>query len=735
MKVLFSGGIILFLNVLTLLMFPHRAYSQGGNSSEEFLQNEVYSIYVNADIDSIQIMYETLESEHTFPANTTIISSLDSVNMLCGFRLRGNTSLNAAKKSFRISFDSYDNNQDWRGLSDINLIALHNDPSIMRAKLCYDLFRSQGIAAPRTSYAALFLNEQYMGLYLMTEPIDEIFSKNHLDQQGDGNLFKCTYPATLEYLGTDPNLYKFEMWGRRMYELKNNLWLDNYSSFSDFISFIHNPASNLNCYNENPFHFNQYITCAALEILLGHWDNYIFNKNNFYLYHHELTNKYYYIPYDVDNTLGIDWVGEDWTQRNIYAFHPSGESRPLYEIILNNPEARNHFSNEILRLCNTVYHPDSITNKINFLRNLIAPYVAADPFYPLDYGFTYSDFMQSADQAAGNQVQYGIIPFITARRNSALQQLETLTNDEAELQFQYIITHSSHSEIFGRIQENAALLPLQIEIAFDGNTPAYYDVNYINSTDFHATIIHPENSNHFYYRILSGNNDLSCGTLNSWITPQADAIRINEILCENFSFNTDEFGEYDDWVEITNTSNETVLLNGYYLTDDSTNWNKFILPNVSIPANSYMIFWMDKDPETGTYHGTFNLSQGETVSLMKLIDNVPRFVDSITLDSCYNDVSFARNETTNQWFFSNPPTPATYNYILTNISDQTTEPLRMYNGIIQLHHPDNIRIIDISGRVVAQCRNCSDISLQGISTGYYILHTDSIQQPFHFQQP
>ena len=211
MKVLFSGGIILFLNVLTLLMFPHRAYSQGGNSSEEFLQNEVYSIYVNADIDSIQIMYETLESEHTFPANTTIISSLDSVNMLCGFRLRGNTSLNAAKKSFRISFDSYDNNQDWRGLSDINLIALHNDPSIMRAKLCYDLFRSQGIAAPRTSYAALFLNEQYMGLYLMTEPIDEIFSKNHLDQQGDGNLFKCTYPATLEYLGTDPNLYKFEM--------------------------------------------------------------------------------------------------------------------------------------------------------------------------------------------------------------------------------------------------------------------------------------------------------------------------------------------------------------------------------------------------------------------------------------------------------------------------------------------------------------------------------------------
>jgi len=715
-------------------------YSQAQTAPDfgpAFPQQEVTSIYVTINADSLEWMLASLENEHEFPASFVFVSEqlTDTVDLV-GMRLRGNTSLNAAKKSFKISFNAFNAGGDWQTLEKLNLLATVNDPSLVRSKLAHDLFRKAGIAAARTSYTKLFINNEYFGVYLNVEHIDERMTATHFDGQGDGNLYKCTYPADLNFISNNPDDYKFALWGQRHYDLSTNEYLDDYSDLANLIAILNNSSNqDFSCLLPDVFHVSDYLKIAAIDVLLGNWDNHIFNKNNFYLYHHELTNKYYYIPYDVDNTLGIDWVGEDWAQRNIYAFHPSGESRPLYEIILNNPEARNHFSNEILRLCNTVYHPDSITNKINLLRNLIAPYVAADPFYPLDYGFTYNDFMQSADQAAGNQVQYGIIPFITARRNSALQQLETLTNDEAELQFLYSITHSSQSEIFGRIQENAALLPLQIEIAFDGNTPAYYDVNYINSTDFHATIIHPENSNHFYYRILSGNNDLSCGTLNSWITPQADAIRINEILCENFSFNTDEFGEYDDWVEITNTSNETVLLNGYYLTDDSTNWNKFILPNVSIPANSYMVFWMDKDPETGNFHSTFNLSQGETISLIKLIDNVPRFVDSITLDSCYNDVSFARNETTNQWFFSNPPTPATYNYILTNISDQTTEPLRMYNGIIQLHHPGNIRIIDISGRVVAQCRNCSDISLHGISTGYYILHTDSIQQPFHFQQP
>lgn len=736
MKILQSSPIPFCIHTLICLFLYSRIFAQTTDSPYVFLQNEVYSIYINADYDSLQLMYQTLESEHAFPATTTIISSIDSATMTCGFRLRGNTSLNAAKKSYRISFDSFDNNQDWRGLSDINLIALHNDPSVMRSKLCYDLFRSQGIAAPRTSYAALYLNNQYIGVYQMTEPINEIFCRTHIDNQGDGNLFKCTYPATLEFLGTDPDLYKFEMWGRRMYELKNNQWLDDYTSFAEFISYINNESNDLNCYNNNPFQFNQYITCAALEILLGHWDNYIFNKNNYYLYHNELTDKYYYIPYDVDNTLGIDWVGIDWSQPNIYDFAPSGAPRPLYQAVLNNPESRNHFSNEILRLCNTVFHPDSISQRISTITNLISPFVASDPLYPMDYGFTYNDFLLSATESFGNQVTFGILPYVTARRNSALQQLETLTTDIPNIQYQYIITHSDYSEILGRIEQNSASTPLQVEVSFDGNAPVSIAIEYLNSVDFHAIINHPQNSQWLTYRIIQNPTDISCGVEQVWINGQTDAIKINELLCENVSFNNDEFGEFDDWIELYNSSDQTVSLNGYFLTDDSVNWNRFALPNVSIPSQSYMIFWLDNDPETGNYHGTFNLAQGETISLNKLVDNLPRFIDSVRLDSCSDNISYARDQTTNEWFFSMPPTPGAYNNLNTSASSiESSQNVWIKDGYITLINPETIKVIDISGRVISQCDQCQAVPVSQLPSGYYIIQTDSLTKPFYITHP
>ena len=710
--------------------------AQTNNDADTFLQNEVYSIYVNADPDSLMVMFETLESEHSFPANTTIISSADSINMICGLRLRGNTSLTAAKKSYRISFDSFDNNQDWRGLTDINLIALHNDPSVMRSKLCYDLFRSQGIAAPRTSYAAFYLNQQYMGIYQMTEPINEAFCKKHIDFQGDGNLFKCTYPATLEYLGSDPNLYKFEMWGQRPYELKNNEWVDDYSSLADFIAYFNNESNNFECYNENPFQFNHYITSAALEILLGHWDNYLFNKNNFYLYHNELTHKFQYIPYDVDNTLGIDWVGEDWSQRNIYQYKPTGEARPLYDAILNNASLRNQFSHEIMRLCNSVFHPDSIAIKINTLKNLISPFVASDPYYPLDYGFTYDHFLQSAEIAFGNQVQYGILPYVTARRNSALQQLEILTNNTLNLQYQYIINHPNYSELFGRIEQGVGSPPLQVEVSYDTNSPTYLDIEYLNATDFHTTLPHPDNSNLIHYRIIHNTSDVSCGISQNWITSQTDAIRINELLCENFSFNSDEFGEYEDWIELYNTSNETISLEGYYLTDDSINWNRFALPNVSMPAQSYIILWLDNDPETGNYHGTFSLSQGETISLIKRIDNLPRILESVALNACANDQSFARDHITNDWFYTTSPTPGSYNNLTTSINAvEYSDYFKVINGTIHTEEMENIKVFDISGRIVLHGDFCNNLSIAALPSGYYIIKVDKHITPIYFTNP
>lgn len=60
---------------------------------------------------------------------------------------------------------------------------------------------------------------------------------------------------------------------------------------------------------------------------------------------------------------------------------------------------------------------------------------------------------------------------------------------------------------------------------------------------------------------------------------------INEFMAHNIGFDTDNFGEFADWIEIYNDEEATVDLSGLHLTDTLTNPSRWRFPNgVSIPA-------------------------------------------------------------------------------------------------------------------------------------------------------
>lgn len=87
---------------------------------------------------------------------------------------------------------------------------------------------------------------------------------------------------------------------------------------------------------------------------------------------------------------------------------------------------------------------------------------------------------------------------------------------------------------------------------------------------------------------------------------------INEYSCSNWKLTADNFGGYEDWVELYNTSNTPVNLSGYYLSDRITQNTKWQFPNgVSINAHSYLIIWASgRDESTvNDLHTNFRLSQ------------------------------------------------------------------------------------------------------------------------------
>jgi len=99
-----------------------------------------------------------------------------------------------AKFSMKFDFNRY--NADYRlyGLKALNFRSMSADPTKMHEQLGFSLFADMKIAAPRTAYAKLYVNDTLWGLFGVTEEIDGRFTKARYPQTGDGNLYKEIWP-------------------------------------------------------------------------------------------------------------------------------------------------------------------------------------------------------------------------------------------------------------------------------------------------------------------------------------------------------------------------------------------------------------------------------------------------------------------------------------------------------------------------------------------------------------
>ena len=101
-------------------------------------------------------------------------------------------------------------------------------------------------------------------------------------------------------------------------------------------------------------------------------------------------------------------------------------------------------------------------------------------------------------------------------------------------------------------------------------------------------------------------------------TVHSDVV-INELMPVNSTTIADNYGEYDDWIEIFNLSTSTIDLSGYYLSDNHKKPSKWQIPNgTSIVGKGYLIIWADGDSTQFGLHTNFKLSsEGEEAVLTK----------------------------------------------------------------------------------------------------------------------
>ena len=89
-----------------------------------------------------------LQADMTFESPNVPMQTLTQV----GIRLRGAAARGSAKKSFKISFREFGHDaRAFYSLRKLNLNCDFQDPHLMRAKVCTDLFRLMGVPAARVA--------------------------------------------------------------------------------------------------------------------------------------------------------------------------------------------------------------------------------------------------------------------------------------------------------------------------------------------------------------------------------------------------------------------------------------------------------------------------------------------------------------------------------------------------------------------------------------------------------
>ena len=198
-------------------------------------------------------------------------------------------SLNTDRPSLKIKFAEYVDQDPVVGLDRLTLNNNNQDPGRICQFLSYKLFRESGTHASRCGFASVSVNGKYLGIYSNVEPIKSDFLK-HSFGDSKGALYEGTitdfYPefvtkfekknkkAKTKYIQAVADvLADDEMDDEQLAELGKLVDVDSFTKY------------------------------WAMESLIGFWDSYCSNQNNFYLYRTSDSKQFHFIPWGADSAF------------------------------------------------------------------------------------------------------------------------------------------------------------------------------------------------------------------------------------------------------------------------------------------------------------------------------------------------------------------------------------------------------------------------------------------------
>ena len=195
------------------------------------------------------------------------------------------------KPSLKLRFDKYVDDQSLGGV--MERMTLNNsiqDPSMVNTCLSYRVFTAAGNPAPRCNFATVSVNGKNLGLYVHVEEFKAPFLTNHFGSAA-GNLYEGTVSDfTPQYRGT--------------IEKKNNEDDADWSDIDAVMAALQDPSdAGLEALGEI-VDLDRFLSFWAIEVLVGHWDGYAGDRNNYWFYR-EPGGRFVFLPWGPDDTFHL----------------------------------------------------------------------------------------------------------------------------------------------------------------------------------------------------------------------------------------------------------------------------------------------------------------------------------------------------------------------------------------------------------------------------------------------
>ena len=296
-------------------------------STSNYYYNKYYIAFTNLPTITISNKVSDVGEEYTF-GNIKVIDpeyaeneSEYNIDSQMDIRIRGSSSKNLPKKSYRIKLYQQNNKQSLsllglRNDSEWILDSLYTDISKIRNLLGYNVWNlmNQDIQSDHTvvlngKFVEVFMDNEYVGLYVLKEPIDNnTLNLKETSSIDSGILLKGIAHDLPEFDENEIKSVKEEIYHGLELKYPKNLE-DNSIYWYQILKKMKNYYSG-NLTDETlkeTFYMDNFINFRLFLLTLKSIDNY--EPKNVYFSLKDMNNdtKILLTPWDLDLTFGVDW--------------------------------------------------------------------------------------------------------------------------------------------------------------------------------------------------------------------------------------------------------------------------------------------------------------------------------------------------------------------------------------------------------------------------------------------